>query len=77
MLGQLEEEYAVEAVVRGLAEVEPGRGNLFLAGLLAHCRSLDEALDQCEAAMEHFLPEEVLGVALQVLRPQSRMPAPN
>ena len=32
MLGQLDEEYAVEAVVRGLAEAEPGRGNLFLAG---------------------------------------------
>ena len=54
MLGQLEEEYAVEAVVRGLAEAEPGRGNLFLAGFLAHCRSLDEALDQCEAALEHL-----------------------
>ena len=68
MLGQIDEEYAVEAVVRGLAEAEPGRGNLFLAGFLAHCRSLDEALDQCEAAMEHLPPEEVLGVALQVLR---------
>ncbi len=68
MLGQLDEEYAVEAVVRGLAEAEPGRGNLFLAGFLAHCRSLDEALDQCEAAMEHVPAEEVLGVALQVLR---------
>ena len=68
MLGQLDEEYAVEAVVRGLAEAEPGRGNLFLAGFLAHCRSLDEALDQCEAAMEHLPAEEVLGVALQVLR---------
>jgi len=68
MLGQLDEEYAVEAVVRGLAEAEPGRGNLFLAGFLAHFRSLDEALDRCEAAMEYLPPEEVLGVALQVLR---------
>lgn len=68
MLGQLEEEYAVEAVVRGLAEAEPGRGNLFLAGFLARSHSLDEALDQCETAMEHLPAEEVLGVALQVLR---------
>ncbi len=68
MLGQLDEEYAVEAVVRGLAEAEPGRGNLFLAGFLAHCHSLDEALDQCEAAMEHLRPEEAIGVALEALR---------
>ena len=68
MLGQIDEEYAVEAVVRGLAEAEPGRGNLFLAGFLAHCRSLEEALDECETAMEHLPAEEVLGVALQVLR---------
>jgi len=67
MLGQLDEEYAVEAVVRGLAETEPGRGNLFLAGFLAHFRSLDEAFDECEAALEYLPPEEVLGVALQVL----------
>ena len=68
MLGQLDEEYAVEAVVRGLAEAEPGRGNLFLAGFLAHGHSLDEALDQCQAAMEHLPAEEVLGVALHALR---------
>jgi tetratricopeptide (TPR) repeat protein len=68
MLGQLDEEYAVEAVVRGLAEAEPGRGNLFLAGFLAQSRSLDEALDQCEAAREHLSPEEVLGAALQMLQ---------
>jgi tetratricopeptide (TPR) repeat protein len=68
MLGQLDEEYAVEAIVRGLAEAEPGRGNLFLAGFLAHSHSLDEALDHCQAAMDHLPADEVLGAALQMLQ---------
>ena len=70
--GLLEELGQVDAA-RGLltefAEKAPG-GSIVLAAFLARHGTVDEALDQCEAAMKTLPPEIYLPVAVNVLHQQ-------
>ncbi|NQU23868.1 MAG: tetratricopeptide repeat protein [Candidatus Nealsonbacteria bacterium] len=67
-LEEIDEDYAARAVAAGLAESEPGIGNLTLAVYLAQHESIESAMEQCEAALRELPVDAVLSTAVAVLR---------
>ena len=67
-LEEIDEDYAAKAIAAGLAESEPGIGNLTLAVYLAQHESLDAAMEHCEAALRELPVDAILSTAVAVLR---------